>query len=531
MPDKKISQLNSGEPRQTGDVHVIVRGGLNYKIPEATQVFNVREFGAVADGITDDYAAIMSAHAAAIIAGGQVYFPRGIYAHVTPFNLSTADTFWCGEGGVRLLYTGSTTTDQFVFDGSSTSNGKRAFLRDLIFDANGLATNGIRLRLAVGGEFSNLRVTNCSGAGFVLEAVTTSLFTSPTVSGNVEVFSVTPTTGILFRAIPDGPLAGHAGGNVTLVNPKIEHVSGVGIDIGGCQGTNVVGGTSEANGTGLRLTTGGLLTTLEAVDMEANTARDLDIATAYNSFINCIFASHGGGVTEAVKLRSGTVANRFHDGYLYNVVLDSGANYNQFNGVSFTGNATQIADSGTSNATLECYNAFTGARLASQWRGALNVDADIMAGKAIGVQAQLDAAAVYTASGIYTLTNAYADLPGVTTGAFTPTANETAYVWITVPWLLTGGTASTKVNDVLLAALDLNFSSTQHLQSVIGQTNVPGITAGTDMAAGILEVSQFYSLQLTAGVTYTIKVVVQNQTAARGRVNSSAQMFVWRVAR
>lgn len=43
------------------------------------QVFNVKDFGAVGDGKTDDSAAIKTAIQAAHEAGGTVYFPEGRY--------------------------------------------------------------------------------------------------------------------------------------------------------------------------------------------------------------------------------------------------------------------------------------------------------------------------------------------------------------------------------------------------------------------------------------------------------------------
>src|SRR5690606_2126392 len=42
-------------------------------------VHNVRAYGAVGDGVTDDRAAIQAAIDAAIKEGGQLYFPQGVY--------------------------------------------------------------------------------------------------------------------------------------------------------------------------------------------------------------------------------------------------------------------------------------------------------------------------------------------------------------------------------------------------------------------------------------------------------------------
>lgn len=66
-------------------------------------VFNVRAFGAVGDGSTDDTAAIVAALAAANAAsGGEVYCPRGTYK-ITATLAIPANTKLCGQGPQRTI--------------------------------------------------------------------------------------------------------------------------------------------------------------------------------------------------------------------------------------------------------------------------------------------------------------------------------------------------------------------------------------------------------------------------------------------
>lgn len=62
-------------------------------------MISVKDFGAVGDGIADDYAAILAASTAAAASGKQVYFPAGTYLVKSPFSFSSlADLKWQGTG-------------------------------------------------------------------------------------------------------------------------------------------------------------------------------------------------------------------------------------------------------------------------------------------------------------------------------------------------------------------------------------------------------------------------------------------------
>lgn len=86
---------------------------LSYDEPSGpnTVVFDIRDYGAVVDGVTNDAAAIVAAANAAIAAGGgTVYFPTGVTAYsgtnsldaVSPVN-TTANVTFAGAGGADIL--------------------------------------------------------------------------------------------------------------------------------------------------------------------------------------------------------------------------------------------------------------------------------------------------------------------------------------------------------------------------------------------------------------------------------------------
>ena len=83
-------------------------------------VVNVKDYGAVGDGVTDDTSAIAAAFTAAGDAGKSVFFPSGTYA-------CTAVTATAGFGmdpNARLLYVGEATSEPFILvDSNSLSFG------------------------------------------------------------------------------------------------------------------------------------------------------------------------------------------------------------------------------------------------------------------------------------------------------------------------------------------------------------------------------------------------------------------------
>lgn len=62
---------------------------LAAKVDEGALVYNIRDYGAVGDGVTNDGSALVAAETAAAVAGGVVYIPPGEYMFTGTWNISS----------------------------------------------------------------------------------------------------------------------------------------------------------------------------------------------------------------------------------------------------------------------------------------------------------------------------------------------------------------------------------------------------------------------------------------------------------
>lgn len=181
-------------------------------------VFNVKNFGAVGDGVTDDTVAIEAAKAAAVAAGGGIlFFPDGIYG-INYTNSNPTFGLYINSG-LQLLGVGA---DQTIIKNlSATAAGIRTasfspVLRDFTLDQNG--STGVGLQ--IGGQYSvtdNVEVKNQGGTNYaiVIDGATLaelrqvrihtstygmSLGPSPTGYVSLRQVSIETSTGIAFNA-------------------------------------------------------------------------------------------------------------------------------------------------------------------------------------------------------------------------------------------------------------------------------------------------------------------------------------------
>ncbi len=102
--------------------------GYGDSIPEPSNIVDVMNFGAVADGIADDYAAVSAAIASLGGMQGVVYFPPGVYKIGTSINLP----------------------DSIVLRGASSDS------THLKFDLQGAVGNCINITGSIAGPFDTI---------------------------------------------------------------------------------------------------------------------------------------------------------------------------------------------------------------------------------------------------------------------------------------------------------------------------------------------------------------------------------------
>ena len=171
----KVSAFSSGAPAQLTDILGAVRGSSNVKLTvddvakAATSVFNVKSYGAVGDGVTDDTVAIQAAISAANTAGGgTVIFPKPS----SNYKITTALTL---NSNVRLLGLGVRPTIKLILSGSShvisASSVSNAWVENLTLDGTKFTVtsgNCIRFDTCTGGGAKDCHIKDSKAQGIYI---------------------------------------------------------------------------------------------------------------------------------------------------------------------------------------------------------------------------------------------------------------------------------------------------------------------------------------------------------------------------
>ena len=143
------------DPAGTGAVATTVQAKLR-------ETVSVKDFGAVGDGVTDDSAAFLAAHAT----GKAVFVPAGTY--LVNVNLAASNTFVFGEGAASIIksYDAGLTAVSVTSPNLATVYENITF-RDLSFQAD-VATLGFSefVHLLIFNGVKNVLVDNCEFIGF-----------------------------------------------------------------------------------------------------------------------------------------------------------------------------------------------------------------------------------------------------------------------------------------------------------------------------------------------------------------------------
>ena len=214
--------------------------GQGGTVADAVKYYTPQMYGAVADGSTDDHAAIVAALAAA--KGSELVFPPGVYRTSGKFELDSNwnDTVIRGDGA-KLKFTN-------VLNTSSIENSWMWLIKDRATAIRGLTIKGLKLdgnRASVTYSGSTPATSfgiyvdqrTLLGEGVEIDSVTASNF----VTSGFQVqqgpmvlrFVSSENNGQHGIGFQEDPLGMAFGGWVSVINPRTKNCEGYGIDFAG----------------------------------------------------------------------------------------------------------------------------------------------------------------------------------------------------------------------------------------------------------------------------------------------------------
>jgi hypothetical protein len=311
-------------------------------------VYNVRDFGARADG-GDDGPAIRRALDAAGPDGGTLLFPPGTYSYERSPNFAQNNLEILGRGKVLLRHTGEGVG--FVVDGWLKKFGRRVWnmrIENLMLEGNPRTSVGFLFRAVHHGHFSRLRVTGGApeGEGFRTEFFIANYCESWCVTGSEPFVGSLPATGITLTSLP-APKENLSTVDCTLTNFIVEGCARVGVHLDRAQHNLIRGGTFEDNhtGTGLLLGENASGNVVDGVFFESNLLH-IDCRGPQNQFLG-LSAAKGVCRYHVEGNFSRLLGGRFGD-----LAIDPGVRDVKLVGVA----AARIVDRGLRTQRLGCHD-------------------------------------------------------------------------------------------------------------------------------------------------------------------------------
>ena len=150
LADKPITADGSTTSRRAGE--------------RAADVGNVRDYGALGDGVVDDTEALLAAIAAT--GAGELYWPKGVYKFSATLSRPYGQR-WVGAsnaqgGGTTLSWTGGNNVDLVTTDIAAYEGGMENFN---INTGSATGVNALRLRNAQNAHYNNFYIDCMGGAG------------------------------------------------------------------------------------------------------------------------------------------------------------------------------------------------------------------------------------------------------------------------------------------------------------------------------------------------------------------------------
>jgi len=316
------------------------------------EVFNLKDFGCVGDGVTDDATALGLALTAAAAAGGTIYAPAGTYAYATSPNFARAGVNIYADRQAIFKHTG--TGNAFSLDGGAAGSGILGNRYDnIVVQGNSSSTNGFYVRSLHHSTFINCRCLGAAttGAGFKLEWCVANTWVNPIVSSNTGTLSPIPKYGMHLsrRSGTDHSTT------QTVITPIFEgltQTNGAGIYIDYAAKNEFIGGTSESNTNGLIVTadSGVGNNAFRGMFMESNSSTDITLDGAlYQSFYDCTIAG-------AMSITNNAGYCRFYGGVYDDTTISSDSDYMRFRDVIFASGST-LTDNSETTLYYDCVGA------------------------------------------------------------------------------------------------------------------------------------------------------------------------------
>lgn len=152
-------------------------------------LFNVRDFGAVGNGVANDTTPIQTAiNAASAVGGGIVFLPAGVYNVTATLLIQASGVSLVGVANMYFTDVGSYTNGSEIFwsggvggpivkfapiEGAAAQALKGNRVENLYIRGTSTATIGLQLIAVQGGRFSNVFILECTVADLDLNVATT----------------------------------------------------------------------------------------------------------------------------------------------------------------------------------------------------------------------------------------------------------------------------------------------------------------------------------------------------------------------